>query len=104
VPLCGAMERKTFPKHESLAASFEREVSIACIPSPPYFSMRAACCGRILTISGFERNVQVSRKNAVLLYVEDPPGSVAGYAIISTRLPPAPKGGNIEKVCVAESM
>jgi hypothetical protein len=29
VPLCGAMERKTFPKHESLAASFEREVSHA---------------------------------------------------------------------------
>ena len=29
VPLCGAMERKTFPKHESLAASFEREVSQA---------------------------------------------------------------------------
>lgn len=26
VPLMGAMERKTFPKHESLAANFEREV------------------------------------------------------------------------------
>ena len=49
-------------------------------------------------------STQVSRRNAMLFYVEDPPGAVAGYAIESTRLPPAPKGGNIEKVCVAESM
>lgn len=48
--------------------------------------------------------LQVSRKNAMVFYVEDPPGAIAGYAIISTRLPPAPKGGNVEKVCVAEAM
>jgi hypothetical protein len=81
-----------------------RAGGIACIPWPPYFSTRAPCLGLKPDHLSSERNVQVSRKNAVLLYVEDPPGSVAGYAIISTRLPPAPKGGNIEKVCVAESM
>ena len=26
LPMCAAMEKKTFPKHESLAAGFEREV------------------------------------------------------------------------------
>uniref|UniRef100_A0A6T8JDV4 N-acetyltransferase domain-containing protein n=2 Tax=Hemiselmis andersenii TaxID=464988 RepID=A0A6T8JDV4_HEMAN len=69
VALCATLERKTFPKHESLFEGFEKEVR---------------------------------RRNALLFYCEDSAGAVKGYLIVSWRLPPAPRGGNIEKVCVAE--